>query len=325
MAEAVLWPMPAMTQNSTLHEADHAAVMSHPAARPGVRAMIRLLRPRQWTKNLFVFAGAVFGSRALDPHWLAQALLAFAAFCGISSAVYVINDFFDRKSDRQHPMKRYRPLACGAVSPGAGLALACGAAVAAFALGALCGRPVVLLLAAYLVMMLAYTAWLKHRVIVDVMVIAAGFIMRIVAGTEAVQVPASSWIVLCTFFLALFLGFGKRRAEMNTLHHHAANTRSVLGFYSVPMLDRFCNISGTLAIATYALFTLSPGHNPTMLLTTPFVVLGLFRYLYLVEQRGDGEAPETILFRDRGIQFAAVGWSLLCVAILYYGLKLNFQ
>lgn len=297
----------------------------HPATQPGLRAVIRLLRPRQWTKNLFVLAGVVFSSRALDPHWLGQALLAFAAFCAVSSAVYVINDFFDRKCDRQHPIKRFRPLACGAVSPASGVALAVGAAAISLALGALCGRAVVLLLVCYFVTMLAYTTWLKHRVIVDVMVIAAGFILRILVGTEAVHVPASSWIVLCTFFLALFLGFGKRRAEMNTSNVQAANTRSVLSFYSVPMLDRFCNISGTLAIATYALFTLSPGHNPTMLLTTPFVVLGLFRYLYLVEQRGDGEAPETILLRDRGIQVAAVGWSLTCVAILYYGLRLNIQ
>lgn len=311
-------PRPAASTAETLAE-------PHPATRPGLRALIRLLRPRQWTKNSFVLAGVVFGGRALDPHWFTQALLAFGAFCAMASAVYVINDWFDRKFDRQHPIKRFRPLACGAVSPAAGVALAIACAAVSFALGALCGRPVVLLLASYLVMMLAYTAWLKHRVIVDVLVIAAGFILRLLAGTEAVHVPASSWIVLCTFFLALFLGFGKRRAEMNALAGQAVNTRSVLTDYSVPMLDRFCNITGTLAIATYALFTLSPGHNPTMLLTTPFVVLGLFRYLYLVEQRGDGEAPETILFRDRGIQFAAAGWSLTCVAILYYGLKLNIQ
>lgn len=314
-----------MTPDSVLPAAESPVEAPHPATRPGWRALVRLLRPRQWTKNFFVFAGAVFGGRILDPHWFGQALLAFAACCALSSAVYIINDFFDRKCDQQHPMKRFRPLASGAVSPGAGLTLAAGAALTAFTLGALGGRAVLLLLGCYLVMMLAYTTWLKHRVIVDVMVIAAGFILRLLIGTEAVHVPASSWIVLCTFFLALFLGFGKRRAEMNTLNSHAAHTRSVLTFYSVPMLDRFCNISGTLAIATYALFTLAPGHPPTMLLTTPFVVLGLFRYLYLVEQKGDGEAPETILFRDRGIQFAAIGWTLLCVAILYYGLKLNLQ
>jgi 4-hydroxybenzoate polyprenyltransferase len=286
---------------------------------------LQLLRPRQWTKNLFCFAGLIFSGRASDPYWLGQAFLAFASFCCAASCVYILNDIIDRTRDREHPLKRSRLVASGKISLSGALLLALVCFVAAILFGSVVGFGLVLVLLLYLAMNVAYGWWLKRFLILDVMVLSAGFILRIFAGTEAVDVYPTGWILLCTFFLALFLGFGKRRAELNALQERAVNTRAVLQDYSIVMLDRFSNISATLAVAAYALFTMSPAQDHTLIITIPPVVFALFRYLYLIERKEKGEAPEETLLEDLPIQAAVALWILLYASVIYLGLNLDLQ
>ncbi len=297
--------------------------MSAPAA-PMARdlcSMIRLLRPPQWLKNLFCFGGVVFAGKVRDPAALAQAFTVFLVFCAVSSAVYVFNDLIDREADARHPQKRARPLASGAVRPGEAVAL--GLVCAAFAgFGAVClGGAVAAVVLAYAGLNVAYSLGLKRFAILDVMVIAAGFILRVFAGTEAVRVPASAWILICTFFLSMFLGFAKRRAEIEG----GSRARAVLADYSAETLQRFCYIFATLAIAAYAIFTTSIAAERTLIITCPPVVYGILRYLLLVERHEGDEQIEAILFRDRPIQAAILLWLGLHAAILYAGLRLNIQ
>ena len=326
---------------------------------PILTGCIRLLRPRQWTKNLVCLAGAFFGHR-LDPHSAVRALLAVLAFCAASSFVYIVNDILDRDRDRNHPRKRLRPIASGQVGIPQALILAAAALALALILGSMLGSLVICILAAYVLLNLCYSAVLKNLSLVDATVVAIGFILRIYAGTAAVNVAPSSWLLLCAFFLALFLAFGKRRAEINAASGHLTSsrtviekfavadgrvsgsrkvvqesdkpkvdvtaTRAVLHKYSVAMLDRFCNICATLAIATYALFT-ALGHpdDRSLIITIPPVVMGIFRYLLLIERYQEGEAPDTILLKDWAIQLAIVLWLALYVAVVYLGLQINVQ
>jgi 4-hydroxybenzoate polyprenyltransferase len=320
---------------------------------------LKLLRPRQWTKNLVCIAGAFFGHRILDPHFAIRAVIATAAFCASSSFVYILNDVLDRDRDRNHPRKRLRPIASGQVSIAQALILAVALLALAVGLGALLGPVVLGILGGYAVMNLCYSAALKNLSLVDATVVAMGFILRIYAGTAAVSVSPSAWLLLCAFFLALFLAFGKRRAEINAASGHLTSsravmekytvahgevsgtrtviqqfkpdadinaTRAVLHKYSVTMLDRFCNICATLAIATYALFTVL-GHpdDRSLIITTPPVVMGIFRYLLLIERYQEGEAPDAILLKDWAIQLAILIWFILFVAVIYLGIHIDVQ
>jgi len=287
----------------------------------------RLLRPRQWTKNLVCLAGAFFGHRILNPHYTLRACVAVAAFCAISSFVYIINDIVDRERDRNHPRKKLRAIASGQVSVRQGLALGAVMLAVGAALAATLGPVVLGIVGGYALLNLAYSAGLKNLSLVDATVVALGFILRICAGTAAAAVAPSAWILLCAFFLSLFLAFGKRRAEINASSgQQQPATRGVLHKYSVVMLDRFCNICATLAIATYALFTVL-GHpeDRSLIITTPPVVMGIFRYLLLIERYHEGEAPDAILLKDWAIQLAIVLWLLLFVAVIYGGLHLDVQ
>jgi 4-hydroxybenzoate polyprenyltransferase len=287
-------------------------------------AVIALLRPKQWVKNLFCLAGVVFGAKASQPEALTRALDVFCAFSAIASAAYVFNDLMDREADARHRQKRYRPIASGAVSPreAVGLMALC-AVVAAIAVAPL-GLSVAGVILTYALLNIAYTLWLKRFPLVDVMFIAAGFLLRIFAGTEAVRVPASAWILLCTLFLSLFLGFAKRRAEMTT-HGKSGESRAVLLHYSVPLLDRFCYMFATLSMAAYAIFTTSIAQQRTLILTCPPVIYGILRYLWLMERHEGHEQIEIILFRDRPIQAAILIWIALHLAVIYGGLRLNIQ
>jgi len=305
--------------------------------------LFNLLRPRQWTKNLVCLGGAFFGGRMFQPHPAGRACLAVAAFCAASSFVYIINDIFDRERDRKHPRKKLRPIASGQVTVPQALGFAVLMLAIAIALGACLGSAILGILGCYAALNIAYSAGLKNLSLVDVTIVATGFILRIYAGTTAAGVIPSAWLLLCTFFLALFLAFGKRRAEINAASRSVfagagalldppdttgvdiSATRAVLQMYNVTMLDRFCNICATLAIATYALFTVlgHPDHN--LIITTPPVVMGFFRYLLLVERYHEGEAPEAILARDWGMQLAILIWVILYVAVLYFGLKIDVQ
>jgi len=307
-----------------------------------IRSLVALVRPRQWTKNIVCLAGAFFGGHIFEPHSAIRACLAAAAFCATSSFVYILNDVLDRDRDRNHPSKRFRPVASGDVTVPQALGFALIALCVAIGIGASVGPEVLGLLASYAALNVCYSAVLKNLSLVDATVVAAGFILRIYAGTVAVGVSPSAWILLCTFFLALFLAFGKRRAEVNSVSGQLAAprtvvpdcdapvldinaTRAVLHKYNVAMLDRFCNICATLCISSYALFTVLGRADHSLIITTPPVVMGIFRYLLLVERYQEGEAPDAILLKDWPIQLAIVIWAVLYIAVLYCGLRIDVQ
>ena len=284
-------------------------------------AWVRLLRPLQWIKNLFCLAGVIFAGKAGHGDSLTAALLAFIAFCAVSSFTYVINDFLDRREDAKHPLKRHRPIASGAISPAGAMVIAGLCLAIAVGCAWMLPRGVALVVGLYLVLTTTYSFALKRLVLLDVMAIAAGFILRLFAGTEAVRVPASAWILLCTFFLAMFLGFAKRRAELQLLGHSA--TRAVLESYTPGMLERLCYVFATLTIAAYAIFTVNV--ERTLVLTCPPVIFGILRYLWLAETHADEEQIEIVLVHDRPIRMAILIWFGLYVAVLYGGLRLPIQ
>lgn len=287
-----------------------------------LRAALESLRPRQWIKNGFVFAALVFDRQLTRPHAVAWTLAGFVLFCLLSSAVYLVNDLSDREQDRQHPRKRHRPIASGRLP----LPVAMGMAVALPALLiplAFVLRPAFGWVAAgYYGLMLLYTFVLKHIPLLDVFALAGGFLLRVEAGVTLIHVQRfSPWLYLVTLFIALFLGLGKRRAELELLATNAANHRKVLEGYTLPFLDQMINIAATATIMTYSLYTFVAPNLPSnhaMMFTIPFVVYGLFRYLYLIHVRGYGGAPEEAVLRDRPLQATVVGWGLLVLFIFYW-------
>jgi 4-hydroxybenzoate polyprenyltransferase len=309
-----------------------------PARRPGVAAprsdldgattrqpttklsLLAALRPKQWTKNLLVFVGAVFALRLGDPTSVLAATGAFVAFCALSSAGYLVNDLLDLEADRSHPIKRSRPIASGRVGERAALLLAVLLALAALVPAALVDPTFALIAGSYLGLTLLYSARLKHLVLIDLFVIAAGFVLRAVGGAVAVEAPVSPWLYVCTILVALFLGLAKRRQELALLEHQADLHRRNLSEYTIGLLDQLLTIVTAAAIMAYSLYTFSAPNLPTnnaMMLTIPVVLYGLFRYLYLIHVRGLGGSPEDILLSDRPLLGAGVTWVLLSVAALY--------
>jgi 4-hydroxybenzoate polyprenyltransferase len=300
--------------------------MHEAAVRPGVasraRALVRSLRPAQWAKNLFVLAPLVFGKQLDDPDALLRALAAFGAFCAASSAVYLVNDLRDREADRRHPLKRHRPIASGALSPPAAVA----AAVALFALAALAAAPlglgVLAVVSLYAVFNLLYSAGLKHVVILDVMILAVGYVFRVLAGGLAVGVAVSSWLLLCTIFLALFLAFSKRRHEIVLLADAAPGQRRVLDHYSPAFLDQMINVVTASTVVSYALYAVSPEtaerfHSRWLVYTVPLVLFGIFRYLYLIYQKTDEKNPTEAILTDAPFLVNLALWALAVVWIVY--------
>jgi 4-hydroxybenzoate polyprenyltransferase len=290
---------------------------------PSAAEWLRLLRPRQWTKNLLLFAALLFARRLFDPQALGLAALGFAIFCAASSSVYVLNDLIDVDRDRRHPEKRRRPIASGAIPRGAAagvaLLLALGALACAFALGSTFGAWTL----AYLALNLFYTTVGKDVAVLDVLLIAMGFVIRAIAGAVVIDVPYSEWFILCTLFLAVFLGASKRKAELLSLGDGAAGHRPVLGAYTTPSLDAFTTTSMAAAVLSYALYVVAehPGEDVHMLaFTVPFVIFGVFRYSLLVEQKDHlGDRPEEVLLQDRPMQLCVVGFALVTVLALYLG------
>ncbi len=296
--------------------------------------IVSLLRPKQWTKNAVCLAGAFFAGRFIDSHIVLRAVIATAAFCAASSTVYIVNDIMDREQDRRHPRKRHRQIASGAVSVPQAAALALVPAGVAVALSLSVGPGLLVILCIYAALNIAYSAGLKNLSLVDTTIIASGFILRIYAGTYAARVFPSAWILLCAFFLALYLDFSKRRAQISAATELGAaapdtravhTTRTVLHKYRVPMLDRFCNICATLAIASYALFTILGHANRSFIITNPPVIMGVFRYIQLIERNREGEAPDTVLLKDWAIQLAILLWAVLYIAVLYFKLQIDVQ
>ncbi len=268
--------------------------------------LLRLLRPRQWVKNVFVLAGAFFAGSLSDGSVLARALEAFAAFCLASSAVYVLNDWLDREADRSHPRKRTRPLASGSVSGAAAAAAGLACAAGAVALSLHVDARLAGLLGVYGLVNLAYSRWLKHVVIVDVFCIAAGFLLRLLAGTSGIGIPPSQWFVLCTFLLSLFLGFSKRYAERTDPSQDPALKRAVVEEYSPGFLRVLLGVTSACTLMAYGLYAMSPAtvafHGTERLLyTLPFAAFVMFRYLWLVMERGYGENLSEELLRDKGL------------------------
>ena len=280
------------------------------------------MRPKQWTKNAVVFVALVFDAKVFQPGPLLRTLAGFALFCMVTGAVYIVNDLADIEQDRQHPTKRKRPLPSGelpvpAAIAGAVVLLGVGLPLA-FWLNVTFG----LLAAGYLLLQLTYTFVLKHYVIVDVIAISAGFVIRVGAGVPLVPADRfSPWLYVCATLLALFLGFGKRRQELVLLQDNARNHRAILGEYSVQFLDEMINVVISAAIVAYSLYTFTAVNVPTnhlMMLTIPFPIYGLFRYLYLIHIRGETAAPDEVLLKDRPIQLTVVGWGVLSFAVLFW-------
>ncbi|SDH81631.1 decaprenyl-phosphate phosphoribosyltransferase [Propionivibrio dicarboxylicus] len=286
-----------------------------------MRLWLRLLRPHQWIKSGFVFVGLLFGHAWTDPALVRQVVLAAAAFSLAASAIYVLNDLSDRERDRAHPEKCHRPLASGAVGTGEAFMLMALCLAAAVVLALASSVSVLLIVLAYVVLNVAYSRGLKHVVLLDVFIIAAGFMLRILAGTQGVGIAPSQWLLLCGLMVTLFLGFAKRRAELNALDGQGGSHRAVLDDYDPVLLDKLIGISAAAAIISYSLYTVSAEtvamHGTTRLIyTVPFVVYGMFRYLFLLHRRGGGGDPAAAVLRDRHLLVAVGGWFLTLVALL---------
>ena len=289
---------------------------------PRLPPWIRVLRPRQWTKNLAVFAPLLF-ARAVFVHGLAaRALLAFVAFCFLASGTYVFNDWIDREEDRRHPEKALRPIAARELRARTVLLLIVLCWAAGLDLGLMLGWKFAALGATYLALQLAYTGFLKHQVILDVLCIAAGFVLRVLAGGVAIDVPISGWLFLCALLLALFLGLAKRRQELVSLEEGATQHRPSLGEYSLPLLDQMLSTVAGMCILAYGLYTVAPDTgakvgSDRLKWTLPFVLYGILRYLFLVHRRHVTGSPERVLFSDVPTIVNLVLYAAAVFAVLY--------
>jgi 4-hydroxybenzoate polyprenyltransferase len=302
--------------------ATSAVIASDTVPRSGPALLLASLRPEQWTKNLFVFAGVLFGGRLTEIGAIGLASAAFAIFCALSGVVYLINDLADREADQRHPLKRLRPIASGQLSTATATAAAAVLGViglaSAFALSLGFG----LLAAAYFALLVAYSFVLKHMVIIDALTISAGFVLRAVAGAVAVSVPISHWLLVCTTLVALFLVLSKRRHELTLLTDTATTHRPILTEYSPYLLDQMIAVVTASTLVAYSIYATSTEtaeklHTTRLGVTIPFVLYGIFRYLYLVHQKRAGGSPADLLLTDRPL-LACVGLWALAVALILY-------
>ena len=290
--------------------------------RPTVLSLIISIRPGQWTKNLLIFAGLLFARRLFNPAAVIDASLAFTIFCGLSGAVYLLNDVLDRDSDRQHPLKARRPIAAGAVSVplaiGTAFALAVAGLSAAFAINVRFG----IVSASYLALLTLYSAVFKHIVIIDVLTIAVGFVLRAIGGAVAIDVEISHWLLVCTILGALFIALAKRRHELMLLTDTATSHRPILSEYSPYLLDQMIAVVTASTLISYVFYTISPDTQQKfgtqwLGLTIPFPLYGVFRYLYLVHHREGGGSPSDLLLTDRPLLACVALWVLFVALIIY--------
>jgi 4-hydroxybenzoate polyprenyltransferase len=291
-------------------------VVALPGHRSRFQAAAAALRPRQWSKNLLVFAGIVFAAKLGDATRWGEALAAFAAYCALSSAAYLVNDVRDREDDRAHPVKRLRPIARGELSVRSALVLAGVLAAAAFAVGAWLGLASLGLLAAFAALQLAYSLGLKHVVLIDVLAIGGLFVIRAAAGAEAVDVRISPWLLLCTSLLALFLALAKRRGELVLVGAREAPGRPVLEGYSLELVDQLVSVVAASTVIAYCLYTFTARDSKALMVTIPFVIFGVFRYLLLVHRDDLGEEPEQVLLTDVPIIVDICLWVATAAVIL---------
>jgi 4-hydroxybenzoate polyprenyltransferase len=286
-----------------------------------IGALVRLARPHQWVKNGFVFVGWIFSHRWGDTALLGHVLTMFAAFCLASSAVYAANDVVDRAADAGHPKKRHRPVASGALTPGAAAAFSAVLLVAGLALAATVSGWGLAMVLAYVALNAGYSAGLKHVAVLDVFIIATGFMLRILAGTLAVDVPPSQWLLLCGMMVTLFLGFAKRRSELVLLGRESGKHRAALDDYTPALLDSMITVSAAGVMVTYSLYTVNPATvalhgTDRLILTLPFVLYGMFRYLFLLHRRGAGSDPAGDLLQDFHLIGAVAGWVVVTAWLL---------
>jgi 4-hydroxybenzoate polyprenyltransferase len=284
--------------------------------------LLASLRPEQWTKNLFVFAGVLFGGLLFDVRAIGRATAAFLIFCALSGVVYLLNDLVDREADQRHPLKRLRPIASGKLSTRTALVAAAVLGIGSIAAALMLSPMFAALAAAYVVLLVTYSFVLKHLVIIDALTIAAGFVLRAAAGAVAVSVPISHWLLVCTTLLALFLVLSKRRHELTLLADGATTHRPILNEYSPYLLDQMIAVVTASTLVAYSVYATSTEtaerlHTSRLGLTIPFVLYGIFRYLYLVHQKRAGGSPADLLLTDRPL-LACVGlWALTVALILY--------
>jgi 4-hydroxybenzoate polyprenyltransferase len=284
-----------------------------------LRALLKTMRPRQWTKNAFIFAAIVFDGKLFHLTDFLHTLAGFGLFCLISSAVYIVNDLMDVEADRQHPTKKNRPIASGKLPMPVAIVAGILLVLVTLGLGYWLSWKFALVLLVYFAMMLAYSKWLKHIPIVDVFILAAGFVLRVLAGVTLIHVQRfSPWLYVVMTLLALYLGFGKRRAELTLLAGNPTGHRKVLDGYSIPLLDQYIIIVSGTTIVAYSLYTFFRPDAPLdLMLTIPFVVYAIFRYLYIIQIKHAGGEPEEILLSDRPLQIAIALWGLMVLITFY--------
>jgi 4-hydroxybenzoate polyprenyltransferase len=303
-----------------------AHVTDLPTTQPSsVRDLWRLLRPTQWSKNTVLFAALIFAKHLFEPRDVLLVSLGFLCFCAIASGAYVMNDLRDCERDRQHPLKSQRPLPSGRVSHGTATVLALVLTIAGLTGSFVLSGGFAALACLYLLLQVGYTFWLKEVVILDVMAIAAGFVIRAAAGGVLINVPVSPWLIICTFLLMMFLGFSKRRHELILLEGRATDHRASLKEYSPYFLDQMIAVVTASTVVAYAIYTVSPEvreklGTDKLYLTIPFVLFGIFRYLYLVHQREEGGNPTQLLLSDRPLLLDVLLWVVTAALLLYWKL-----
>jgi 4-hydroxybenzoate polyprenyltransferase len=291
---------------------------------------LQLIRPAEWVKNVFVLAGLVFSARAFEPRAMLLSIYAFLAFCLAASTTYVINDIRDRDHDKLHPTKRNRPIACGAVSVSEAIGVALVLVTGSVLLCTLLPRGFWFVLGSYIVINLLYTYWLKRKVILDVILIAVGFVLRAIAGGVAISMPISPWLIVCTFTLCMFLGFGKRRCELAVIGNatEAIKHRASLARYSHDLLNHLTSVTAGIAIVTFLLYVMDrsspqpPFDKKYLVYTLPLVVYAIFRYTMLIES-GRVTGPTDVVINDRPFMITIALWAVAAVVVVYWGANLH--
>jgi 4-hydroxybenzoate polyprenyltransferase len=288
-----------------------------------MRDILIALRPKQWVKNVALFAGLIFSQNFMNPAKVAVVFAAGFIFCIAASSVYLINDALDIEQDRRHPEKKFRPIASGALSVGFAFVLAALLMAWSIAMAFILNKGFLFFLSAYLFIEVLYSFYLKDIVILDLFCIAAGFLLRVLSGAVVIDVPISSWLLICTIFLSLFLALGKRRGEMVLLEDTASSHRQVLSDYSLSFIDQMITIVTASTVLSYVLYTLSPEtvgkfHTKGLLFSVTFVIYGIFRYLYLIYQKKEGGSPERLLFSDKPLLISLVFYMIAVVLVIYF-------
>ncbi|WP_184182371.1 decaprenyl-phosphate phosphoribosyltransferase [Paenibacillus sp. JGP012] len=294
---------------------DTSTTARSPYSSSRVIGMLKILRPKQWTKNLLLFAALLFSFEEIRTETILATLLGFFLFSLVAGCVYILNDFVDRERDQQHPVKKYRPIASGQVNPTHallfGIILLILSVGTAFVVNPLFG----VLCIVYFLLNVSYSFVLKHLVILDMMTIAAGFVLRAIAGGVLIRVPFTPWFLICTMLLSLFLAIGKRRNELTLLEGNTGSHRKVLDNYSITLLDQFNTIVTTATIISYSLFTFTSDRTIHLMWTIPLVIYGMFRYLYLIHMKNQGGSPDRVLFEDKPILITVILYVISVVTI----------